>query len=126
MTFDSEIVDDQAEFLDFFADASDVTYTPYGGSPVSRQAVILYMDDLDVSEDDGNAQSKKHATIEMAASATLGVAAPTNRDTVTIDGLVWAIESIESKDAGFFKLGLTRGVTFEYGPRQSKHGGLNG
>lgn len=126
MTFDSEIIEDQAEFLDFFADATNVTYNPFGGTPVSRQAVILVMDDLEINRDDGNFQNLKNITIEMAKSATLGVLIPSTRDTITIESVEWSIVAIQSNDAAFFKLSLERGVTVEYGPRQSGHGGLNG
>lgn len=71
-----------------------ITYTPDGGSAVSRQAIIARNAFGPQFDADGTGVLKV-ATVLISLDATFGVAAPAIKDAVTFDSLTWLVRDID-------------------------------
>ena len=90
------------DFDDFMSDADDdlfdlygqvITYTPKGGSPVSRTA-ILGTKQIDDEPDELGRVKRTICDLTISLDPDIGVAEPEPGDTVTIGGVVWQVDSI--------------------------------
>lgn len=84
-----------------------ITYTPKGGSAVSRSAI--WSPNIATHESDEGGQYVRHTgNLTIALDATTGVASPAHRDKVTIEGRVYTVEGtdLKSSDKGFAVLQL--------------------
>jgi len=90
----------QAEYLRIFG--VSVTYSPFGGAPDATTGVF---------ESRGESVDYEGAEhVVYRASLTLGPRTVDLRDTVTVDGVEWAVETVESRDGGMVVMELYRRV----------------
>lgn len=113
MTLKTEMASDISTFINTGEFAEAVTYTPYGGSPVSRSAIV----DREALHEEGHHAGFRTAVIRMyiASDATNGVTSVGYRDTVAITNPAgsaenWRVhpemEAIETD--GFWEIVLIR------------------
>jgi len=108
MSLRTQIADDIRKVILNADDAAEtITYTPASGSAKSIKAVVLRGDVRDEAADDG-IQKAQRADVHVSTDATTGVSAPSIRDTVTFDGLAWAVDSWRGGDAGMLTLHVVR------------------
>lgn len=70
-----------------------VTYTPKGGSPVTRTA-IKGDNQVDNESDDIGRVRRTISDLTISLDPDIGVAVPVPGDTVTISGVVWQVDGI--------------------------------
>lgn len=88
--------------------AETVTYTPSSGSPRSVVAIVDSVEELDAQAfPDGQHRIRRRRAF-VADNATTGVAAPTDKDTVTIDSEAWSVAAAKDDRAGMWELTLVR------------------
>ena len=92
--------DDQMEIADddlFTQYGQAVIYTPKGGSPVSRTGIKGDNQTDDEPDDLGRSQ-RTISDLMISLDPTIGVAVPVPGDTVTINSVVWQVDSIMVQD----------------------------
>lgn len=114
MSFNDEIIEDVDDFLNVFGESTTATYTPYGGSGKLIAIVLQYLEQTHEDNGEGSSMETKRARIHISRDATDGITTPTVRDTVTISGTIWAVESIEEIDAGMATLIIINETDHEY------------
>ena len=84
-----------------------ITYTPKGGDPVSITGV-KGSDQTDVESDDVGRFQENIADLTIAVDPSIGVAVPVPGDTVTINSVVWQVDSIIVQDGTTAKLQIRK------------------
>ena len=73
-----------------------ITYTPVGGSPVTRQAIF--------NEFVGAFDEKGNAIFTIASDSTTGIASPGRGDKITLGSDIWEVWDVRADQAGGFEL----------------------
>jgi len=99
MSFRTQIADDIKKVILNTDDAAEtITYTPASGSAKSIKAIVLRGDVRDEPADDGTEKAQR-ADVHVSTDPSTGVSAPSVKDSVTFDGVAWAVDSWRGGDA---------------------------
>ena len=115
MTFHDQIKTDLAGIVNTGPAAVSITYTPKGGSPVTRNALVFAVD-TEQPEDETGQTKVQRRTVVILTDATLGIVAPKIDDLVAYGGVNWRVDSIESEGFGEATLTVIAG-----GPEVKSH-----
>lgn len=121
MTLASQIISDVTDvFLNSDEFAESVSYTPFGSSAKSINAVVEYEETVESSPQIDGRGRVKRARMYISTDATDGVATPTNKDTVEINSADWNVVGSPESDAGMWVLSIERFESTEKGARDHR------
>lgn len=110
MSFQTDMQDDFRELmLDTDTLAESITYTPISTEVGVSIDAAVNRGHYDQEFTDDGEYLVKTATVTISSDDSDGVSAPNvSGDTVTFDGLVWAVNAWEPSNMGFIRLTVVR------------------